>query len=383
MSRVLLLALVIAAGWWAVGKFSQQPDWSQPAPSVPPPAARLPGPAPSQPGAGSIAVAPLVVPEGKLGDWERSNIELFRTVAPSVAAITVEKLGNPRLGVEGARGAGSGFVWDKAGHVITNYHVIAGADVVQVQLHAGEPIKAKVVGGSEDYDIAVVQLAEVPANLQPIAVGSSKALQVGQATYAIGNPFGLSRTLTTGIVSALERHLPTSQGREVRGVIQTDASINPGNSGGPLLDSSGRLIGVNTAILSESGASNGIGFAIPVDLVIRAVPQIIATGRAARPGIGISAGDERLATQLGVRGVVIAGVAPGSPAQQAGLVPLDFGKRRLGDIIVAVNGKPVLTVADLASELDDVGVGNEATLTIQRGSDKREVKTRVIDLQGK
>jgi 2-alkenal reductase len=214
-------------------------------------------------------------------------------------------------------------------------------------------------------------------------VGNSKTLQVGQATYAIGNPFGLSRTLTTGIVSALERHLPTSQGREVRGVIQTDASINPGNSGGPLLDSSGRLIGVNTAILSESGASNGIGFAIPVDLIVRAVPQIIATGRAARPGIGISAGDERLATQLGVRGVVVAGVAPGSPAQQAGLVPLDFAKRRLGDIIVAVNGKPVLTIADLASGLDDVGVGNEATLTVQRGNEKREVKTRVIDLQGK
>jgi 2-alkenal reductase len=308
---------------------------------------------------------------------------LFRSVAPSVAAITVEKIGNPRLGVAGGRGAGSGFVWDKAGHVITNYHVIAGADVVQVQLQAGEPIKAKVVGGSEDYDIAVVQLAEVPANLQPIAVGNSKKLQVGQATYAIGNPFGLSRTLTTGIVSALERHLPTSQGREVRGVIQTDASINPGNSGGPLLDSSGRLIGVNTAILSESGASAGIGFAIPVDLVIRAVPQIIATGRAARPGIGIAAADERLAVQVGVRGVIVAQVVPGSPAQQAGLVALDPNKRTLGDIIVALNGKPVLTVADLAAGLDETGVGNDAVLTVQRGNAKREVKARVIDLQGK
>jgi 2-alkenal reductase len=323
------------------------------------------------------------VPEGKLGDWERSNIELFRSVGPSVAAITVEKLGNARLGVAGGRGAGSGFVWDKAGHVITNFHVIAGADVVQVQLHAGEPIEAKVVGGSEDYDIAVVKLVAVPPNLQPIAVGNSKTLQVGQATYAIGNPFGLSRTLTTGIISALERHLPTSQGREVRGVIQTDASINPGNSGGPLLDSSGRLIGVNTAILSESGTSGGIGFAIPVDLVIRAVPQIIATGRAARPGIGIAAADERLAAQIGARGVVVAGVTPGSPAQQAGLVPLDIRTKTVGDVIVALNGKPVLTVADLASGLDDVGVGNDAVLTVKRGDKQREVKARVIDLQGR
>jgi S1-C subfamily serine protease len=149
------------------------------------------------------------VPEGKLGDWEKSNIELFRSAAPSVVAITVEKRGDPLRGVSGMQGAGSGFVWDKAGHIITNYHVIAGADIVQVQLHAGEPIKAKVVGGSPLYDIAVVQLVDVPDNLQPIAVGNSKTLQVGQATYAIGNPFGLSRTLTTGIISALERHLPT------------------------------------------------------------------------------------------------------------------------------------------------------------------------------
>ncbi len=375
LSKILLLALLVAATWWAAGKWSQQPA-SDSAPAF--------APAPGQArDAGSIAVAPLVVPEGKLGDWERSNIELFRSVAPSVAAITVEKVGNPRLGVAGGRGAGSGFVWDRAGHVITNFHVIAGADVVLVQLHAGEPIKAKVVGGSEDYDIAVVKLVEVPANLQPIAVGNSKTLQVGQAAYAIGNPFGLSRTLTTGIVSALERHLPTSQGREVRGVIQTDASINPGNSGGPLLDSSGRLIGVNTAILSESGASAGIGFAIPVHLVIRAVPQIIATGRAARPGIGIAAADERLAVQVGVRGVIVAEVVPGSPAQKAGLVPLDLARRTLGDVIVALNGKPVLTVADLASGLDDTGVGNDAVLTVQRGNATREIKARVIDLQGK
>ena len=375
LSRSLLIALVVIGGWWAAGRLFQQPA----SPPSAPPSSSWPSPGEST--GGKVATEPLVVPQGKLGDWERSNIELFRNVAHSVASISVEKRGDPLRGVAGVKGAGSGFVWDKAGHVITNYHVIAGADIVQVQLEAGEPIKAKVIGGSEDYDIAVVKLVDLPPNLQPIAVGNSKTLQVGQATYAIGNPFGLSRTLTTGIVSALERHLPTSQGREVRGVIQTDASINPGNSGGPLLDSSGRLIGVNTAILSESGTSGGIGFAIPVDLIVRAVPQIINTGRAARPGIGIAAADERIAAQLGIRGVIVAGVSPGSPAQQAGLVPLDAGRRVLGDVIVAVNGKPVSTVADLASGLDEAGVGNEAVLTVQRGNERREVKTRVIDLK--
>lgn len=186
LSRVVLLLFVIAAAWWAVGKWSDQADWF-PQADRSPPRELSPSPSPSltpgRPrGDGSIAVAPLVVPEGKLGDWEKSNIELFRSAAPSVVAITVEKRGDPLRGVSGMQGAGSGFVWDKAGHIITNYHVIAGADIVQVQLHAGEPIKAKVVGGSPLYDIAVVQLVDVPDNLQPIAVGNSKTLQVGQAT---------------------------------------------------------------------------------------------------------------------------------------------------------------------------------------------------------
>ena len=226
----------------------------------------------------------------KLTEWEKGTIGLFRSAAPSVAYITTEtRTFNPLVGVVGAQGAGSGFIWDEAGHVVTNFHVIEGATNVYVALDAGEPHEARVVGGAPDYDIAVVKLRDVPNNLKPLPIGISKNLEVGQATFAIGNPFGLERTLTTGIISALERKLPTAGGREVRGVIQTDAAINPGNSGGPLLDSSGRLIGVTTAILSESGAFAGIGFAIPVDIVNRVVPQIIKSGRAPRAGIGIVA----------------------------------------------------------------------------------------------
>jgi 2-alkenal reductase len=318
---------------------------------------------------------------GKLSDWEKSNIELFHATAPSVAYITTEQVRvNPFGQGSVAQGAGSGFIWDKVGHVVTNYHVIEGASTVYVQLEAGDPIRARVIGGSPEYDIAVVRLRDAPPQLRPLPLGTSKNLQVGQAAYAIGNPFGLSRTLTSGIVSALERHLPTAQGREVRGVIQTDAAINPGNSGGPLIDSQGRLIGVTSAIISESGTSAGIGFAIPVDLVTRVVPQIIKNGRAAQPGIGILTGDERVAAQLGVRGVVVLGVRRGSPAEQAGLKPFEPATRQVGDVIVAVGDKPTPTLADLAAALEDVGVGNEATLKVVRGEAVREVKVRVVDV---
>jgi 2-alkenal reductase len=325
------------------------------------------------------AIAPQ--PAGKLADWEKANITLFRAAAPSVVSITTEQLRlNPLMGAEVAQGAGSGFVWDRAGHVVTNVHVIEGASTVYVQLSAGDPIPARVIGGARQYDIAVVKLSDVPAGLRPLPIGTSKNLEVGQAAYAIGNPFGLQRTLTSGIVSALERRLPTAAGREVRGVIQTDAAVNPGNSGGPLLDSSGRLIGVNTAILSESGSSAGIGFAIPVDLVARVVPEIIRHGRAPRPGLGIVAADERVASQLGIRGVVVLGVARGSPAERAGLRPFVRGDPEPGDIIIAANGKETPTLADLAAVLDEVGIGNEVTLRVRRGRDEREVKTRVVDL---
>jgi len=299
-----------------------------------------------------------------------------------VAYITTEQLRfNPFAGgIDIAQGAGSGFIWDEAGHVVTSYHVIDGATTVYVQLDGGEPIPARVVGGSQDYDIAVVRLSEPPPGLKPIPIGTSSTLQVGQATFAIGNPYGLSRTLTTGIASAVERRLPTARGREVRGVIQTDAAINPGNSGGPLLDSSGRLIGVNTAIISGSGSSAGVGFAIPVDLVNRVVPQIIKHGRAPRPGIGVAAADERIAARLGIHGVIVLGVSFGSPAERAGIRPFNLATGEVGDIIVALDGKPVETLADLAAGLDEAGVGKKVVLSVIRGNAQRDIATRVVDL---
>jgi 2-alkenal reductase len=203
---------------------------------------------------------------------------------------------------------------------------------------------------------------------------------VGQITFAIGSPYGLNRTLTMGVISALDRTLPSGANREIRGVIQTDAAINPGNSGGPLLDSAGRLIGVNTAIVSRSGAFAGIGFAVPVDIVNRVVPQLIKEGRVPRPGIGITALPEELAAQIAVRGVVVAGVVPGSPAAKAGLEGIDEQAGRLGDIITRVNGERVLTVADLATELSEVGIGNEVKLTVIRNGEERTVTVTVTDI---
>jgi S1-C subfamily serine protease len=374
MSRVVRITLVTTVALvviWMGARLYRQVATEE-SPAAPAATTAAPAQAPQQP----------VVAQGRLSDWEKSVTSLFHAAAPSVAYITTEaRRFDPLSGVELARGAGSGFVWDAAGHIVTNFHVIEDADTVYVQLDVGDPIPAKVIGGSPDYDIAVVRLTEVPKGLRALPVGESKSLQVGQSTFAIGNPFGLSRTLTTGIVSALERRLPTARGREVRGVIQTDAAINPGNSGGPLLDSSGRLIGVNSAIYSESGTSAGIGFAIPVDLVKRVVPQIIQTGRAPRPGVGIAAADERIASQLGIQGVMVLGVARGSPAQRAGIRPWDLRRRREGDVIVALDGQPVATLSDFAALLDDVGVGKEVTLTVRRGEEEREVKTRTIDLE--
>jgi S1-C subfamily serine protease len=214
----------------------------------------------------------------------------------------------------------------------------------------------------------------------PVPVGSSADLKVGQTAYAIGNPFGLDQSLTTGIISALKRRLPTSGGREVSDVIQTDAAINPGNSGGPLLDSAGRLIGVNTAIFSPSGTNAGIGFAIPVDVVNRVVPELIRSGRVPTPGIGILAGDEALAAQLGVNGVIVADIMPGSPAERAGLRGVDTRAGVIGDIIVAVGDEPVKQLSDLTDRLESAGVGKTVSLTILRDNRQRTVEVAVVDV---
>jgi 2-alkenal reductase len=322
-----------------------------------------------------------VTPRGALMPDEQALVGLFAAAAPSVAYITTEVL-QPSgfFGAEIGQGAGSGFVWDAQGHVVTNNHVIEGARRVLVRLDAGQPIEAQVVGRSPEYDLAVVRLSRNPKELKPIPLGNSSDLKIGQSVVAIGNPFGLQRTLTRGIVSALDRELPTTGFREVAGVIQTDAAINPGNSGGPLLDSAGRLIGVNTAIRSATGASAGIGFAIPSDLVNRVVPALITRGKAPLPGIGITPVRPDLVARAGLEGVVIASVGRGTPAAQAGLKPIDRQSGELGDVIIAVNDRKISTLSQFVTELDRVGVDNSAELTVVREGKERKVRVGVIDL---
>jgi 2-alkenal reductase len=322
-----------------------------------------------------------VAPRPALAADEQAVVKLFEQASPSVAYITTETLQRNLFGPEVGQGAGSGFVWDNNGHVVTNYHVVENARRVFVQLDAGKPIEAEPVGGAPEYDLAVVRLIKPPANLRPIPLGSSKDLRIGQTVYAIGNPFGLQRTLTRGLVSALDRELPTTDYREVLGVIQTDAAINPGNSGGPLLDSAGRLIGVNSAIRSASGSSSGIGFAIPADLVNRVVPALISKGRAPLPGIGVTPVRPDLVARAGIRGVVLAEVSRGSPADKAGLKALNRRTGELGDVIVAVNGRDTESVSQFVTELDRAGVEGTVELTVQRGREQRRVRVKVIDLR--
>jgi len=324
-----------------------------------------------------------VTPRGPLTSEESRDIRLFESAAPSVAYIFTAKLPSgfaPEPENLMPAGAGSGFVWDQAGHIVTNNHVVEGADAVAVKLDQGDPLPARVVGRTPDFDLAVLKLDKVPKNLKPIPIGRSSDLRIGQKVYAIGNPFGLDRTLTTGIVSATGRRLPTARGREVPGVIQTDTAINPGNSGGPLLDSSGRLVGVNTAILSGSGASAGVGFAVPVDVVNTVVPQLISKGKVPTPGIGILALSDQVAARSHITGVIVAEVAPGSPAARAGLKGIDQRAGKLGDIIVAINGKPVEVFNDLAQALFEMGVGKKARLRVLNNGKTREVIVTVADI---
>jgi len=319
-------------------------------------------------------------PRPDLTPGEQIATRVYAETAPSVAYIfTHQATQRPGGRALERAGAGSGFVWDRAGHIVTNTHVVEGADEVGVVINQGKVHPARVVGTAPWVDLAVLQLIDPPPDLQPIKVGTSADLVVGQMVFAIGNPFGLSRTLTSGIISALDRTLPTQSGREIAGVIQTDAAINPGNSGGPLVDSAGRLIGVNTAILAPSGTFAGVGFAIPVDTVNRIVPELIRTGRAPLPGIGIRVFPVELTARLGAPGVVIQGVTPGSAADRAGLKGMDeLG--RLGDIIIGVNGKRINELSDLTRELEKAGIDNTVTLTVLRNGSERDVQVQVEDI---
>jgi len=322
-----------------------------------------------------------ILPRGDLADFEKSTITIFNSSAPSVVYIFTE---NAQSGFFGRRevqqGAGSGFLWDNHGHVVTNFHVIQGSQSIQVRLDSGEAIRATYVGGSPDHDLAIIRLRSTPQSIRPIPVGTSDDLAVGQAVFAIGNPFGLARTLTTGVISALDRRLPTAGGREVMGVIQTDAAINPGNSGGPLIDSAGRLIGVNTAIISGSGSSAGIGFAVPVNVVNRVVPQLITNGKVPRPGIGIIVLDEEIAAGLGVLGVVIDRVVPDSEADRVGLEGIDYRNRLIGDIIVAVGDQEVRNIDEFIRILENYTIGQSVMLDVRRGDQIRTVKVKIMDI---
>jgi len=354
--KILLLVAVLAALWWFK-------PWQQFVPAAPKPEA-IPRP---------------VAARGALAEDEQNNISVFKSVSPSVVNITTLAAQRGFFSsdvLQVPRGTGSGFMWDDRGHVVTNFHVIQGASGAQVTLWDQSSWRAALVGAFPDRDLAVLRIDAPREKLQPIIIGVSKDLIVGQKVYAIGNPFGLDQSLTTGIVSALNREIESVTQRTIRNVIQTDAAINPGNSGGPLLDSAGRLIGVNTAIFSPSGASAGVGFAIPVDEVNRIVPKLIRDGKFIRPALGIQAAPPQLQQTLKLpEGVAIAGILKDSPAQKLGLQPFtraQDGNVVLGDIIVGFDGKPVASLDDLLGLLEQHQPGDTVPITILRGGQKLE-----------
>jgi S1-C subfamily serine protease len=308
---------------------------------------------------------------------ERTNILVYERANRSVVHITTKANQRELLFLEvPAEGAGSGSILDQQGHILTNYHVVEGAQEIRVTLHNGEPYDAGLVGYDPPNDMAVLRINAPPADLVPIQVGDSSRLKVGQIVYAIGNPFGLERTMTTGIISSLNRSLPTRAGRTMKSIIQIDAALNRGNSGGPLLDTRGRLIGMNTAIASSTGENTGVGFAIPIDAVKRVVPQLIANGKVTRPEAGISR------VYQTEQGLVIATLTPGGPAERAGLRgfrivreqkrrgPFTYEERKIdrsqADLIVAVDGEKLTTADAFLSLIERHLPGDRATITIRR-----------------
>jgi S1-C subfamily serine protease len=337
--------------------------------------------------ASSAVPARPLEPRGELQPEEKSTIELFRKAKDSVVYITTLVMQQDFFSfnvLEIPQGAGSGFVWDEQGHVVTNFHVIQQADAARVTLSDGTSAEARLVGVYPDKDLAVLKIKVPKAGLKPIPLGTSKDLQTGQKVFAIGNPFGLDQTLTTGVISALGREIRSLTGRPIQGVIQTDAAINPGNSGGPLLDSAGRLIGVNTMIYSPSGAYAGVGFAVPADVVNQVVPQLIAYKKVIRPGFGVRLADDALAARLGIEGALILGVSKRSAAALAGLEPTRVNGRGevvLGDAIVALDNKPVKSADDLYKLVEDYSVGATVTVTTLRSGRRRPVKVTLQELE--
>ncbi len=322
-------------------------------------------------------------PRGDLLADEQRNISLFENASPSVVYITTLAMQTDffsrNLG-EIPVGAGSGFVWDDQGHIITNYHVIRSADAARVTLSDRTTYTARLVGVAPEKDLAVLKIDAPKEALHPIPVGRSADLRVGQSVFAIGNPFGLDQSLTTGVISALGREIESLARLPIRGCIQTDAAINPGNSGGPLLDTAGRIIGVNTQIYSPSGASAGIGFAIPVDEVNWVVPDLIQFGELRRPTLGVQLAEPAIEQRLGFRGSLILLVIRATGAAEAGLRPTrrsGLGQIELGDIITAIDHTPVRSSADVSLTLERRQPGDIVKLKIRRGKDDLEVSVKL------
>ena len=389
------LALLLIVGWagFVIGRGADSPpddDPSQATGQTPQAVDQVAALDPSHASALALGNAAQTATEidplaGLTGEEER-NITIFRNVSPSVAYISNISLRRDFFSLdifEIPRGAGSGFVWDDLGHVVTNFHVISEGSRFRVTLE-GEDYDARLVGVAPNKDLAVLRIVAPPEKLRPLVLGTSANLLVGQTVLAVGNPFGLDQTLTTGVLSALGRELKSPGGLPIRDVIQTDAAINPGNSGGPLLDSAGRLIGVTTAIYSPSGASAGIGFAVPVDTVRRLVPQLIEHGKPLQPGIGVDLVSDRWASRLGIRGVIIRRVGRDGPADRAGIEGLRqsrTGDLRLGDVIVAVGGEPIASIRDLVLAFDEVGVGGQVMVTVEREGRARTVEMELTAIE--
>lgn len=332
-------------------------------------------------------------PEGKprvvtpspaeLGSDERATMAVFERATKSVVFIANTAIQRDPWSFnlfEAPQGSGTGFVWNKQGHIVTNFHVVYGANSITVTLADRTEYKATLIGADPDHDVAVLQIRTTEEALSPLTVGTSNDLRVGQKVLAIGNPFGLDHTLTTGVVSALGRTIKSLSNRTIEGVIQTDAAINPGNSGGPLLDSAGRLIGVNTQIVSPSGAFAGIGFAVPVDTVNRIVPELIKYGKLIRPGLGVSLVPDAMAKRWGIKGLIIGKVSRGSGAEQAGLKGAREtfdGRVELGDVITAVDGKQVKTLDELMEVMERHKVNDQVTVEFLRETRRERVSVNL------
>ncbi len=330
------------------------------------------------------------VSERALLEDEKNTISLFQKNVKSV--VNVSNMRIARSGwwfhseeMEVPAGAGSGFVWDDKGHIVTNYHVIANGDSFVVSFHKDkETYDATVVGTYPQKDIAVLKLKKRPKTLSPITPGTSKDLLVGQKAVAIGNPFGLDHTMTSGIISATGRKIRGVANVTINGMIQTDCSINPGNSGGPLYDSQGKVIGMNTMIYSASGSSAGVGFSVPIDTIKSIVPQIIKYGKVKRPGLGIGLLEEGYRNHFGIeKGIVVRYVDPKSPASRAGLEGIKRDRRgryMLGDIILKIDDHEVNNYDEIFNVLDNYKVGDEVTITYLRGDDEKKTKLKLMEL---